>query len=260
MRMISTDHIQSMEFTRGISSARYGNLSSGMISISSKHGVTPLRLRLKSDLKNKLIYVGKGWRLGDKAGTLHTGIDCLHSIDDIRDEMDKFSRLTGQLYYNNKIQLGSHTLDIDARLSQTITMSKMKKDELTYEYDETYKADYNRTALMLKGNLTLGKAWMDQLELVLSADYTNDRISRHRLVLSGSGPMNMPLAYEEGEHEGIYLPLRMNGKLQSITFYEIKVIFPEKTAEHQYRLCYAGIPQFYGLFYSGYGKTVNGII
>jgi len=206
MRMISTDHIQSMEFTRGISSARYGNLSSGMISISSKHGVTPLRLRLKSDLKNKLIYAGKGWRLGDKAGTLHTGIDYLHSIDDIRDEMDKFSRLTGQLYYNNKIQLGSHTLDIDARLSQTITISKMKKDELTYEYDETYKADYNRTALMLKGNLTLGKAWMDQLELVLSADYTNDRISRHRLVLSGSGPMNMPLAYEEGEHEGIYLP------------------------------------------------------
>jgi len=206
MRMISTDHIQSMEFTRGISSARYGNLSSGMISISSKHGVTPLRLRLKSDLKNKLIYAGKGWRLGEKAGTLHTGIDYLHSIDDIRDEMDKFSRLTGQLYYNNKIQLGSHALDIDARLSQTITMSKMKKDELTYEYDETYKADYNRTALMLKGNLTLGKAWMDQLELVLSADYTNDRISRHRMVLSGSGPMNMPLAYEEGEHEGIYLP------------------------------------------------------
>ena len=206
MRMISTDHIQSMEFTRGISSARYGNLSSGMISISSKHGVTPLRLRLKSDLKNKLIYAGKGWRLGEKAGTLHTGIDYLHSIDDIRDEMDKFSRLTGQLYYNNKIQLGSHALDIDARLSQTITMSKMKKDELTYEYDETYKADYNRTALMLKGNLTLCKAWMDQLELVLSADYTNDRISRHRMVLSGSGPMNMPLAYEEGEHEGIYLP------------------------------------------------------
>ena len=206
MRMISTDHIQSMEFTRGISSARYGNLSSGMISISSKHGVTPLRLRLKSDLKNKLIYAGKGWRLGDKAGTLHTGIDYLHSIDDIRDEMDKFSRLTGQLYYNNKVLLGSHSLDVDVRLSQTITVSKMKKDELTYEYDETYKADYNRTALMLKGNLTLGRAWMDQLELVLSADYTNDRISRHRLVLSGSGPMNMPLAYEEGEHEGIYLP------------------------------------------------------
>lgn len=206
MRYISTDHIQSVEFTRGISSARYGNLSSGMISISSKHGVTPLRLRLKGDLKNKLIYAGKGWRLGDKAGTLHAGIDFLHSIDDVREEMDKFSRLTGQLYYNNKVKLGGHSLDLDARLSQTITTSKMKKDELTYEYDETYKADYARTALMLKGNLLLGKTWLDQLELVFSADYTRDKISRHRMVISGSGPLNVPLAHEEGEHEGLYLP------------------------------------------------------
>ena len=206
MRYISTDHIQSVEFTRGISSARYGNLSSGMISISSKHGVTPLRVRLKTDLKNKLIYMGKGFRLGEKAGTLHAGIDYLYSIDDIREEMDKFSRLTGQLYYNNKVKVGGYNLDLDARLSQTITTSKMKKDELTYEYDETYKADYSRTGLMMKGCMTFSKTWLDQIELTLSADYTREKISRHRLVLSGSGPMNMPLAYEEGEHEGIYLP------------------------------------------------------
>ena len=206
MRMISTDHIQSVEFTRGISSARYGNLSSGMISIQSKHGVTPLRIRLKSDLKNTLAYVGKGFRLGEKAGTLHAGLDFLHSIDDIREEMDKFSRLTGQLYYNNQLMLGAYRLNLDARLSQTLTVSKMKKDELTYEYDELYKADYSRTALMLKGGLTLGKPWMDQLEMVLQADYTRDRITRHRMVLSGTGPLNVPLAHEEGEHEGIYLP------------------------------------------------------
>jgi len=206
MRMISTDHIQSVEFTRGISSARYGNLSSGMISISSKHGVTPLRIRLKSDLKNSLAYIGKGWRLGEKAGTLHAGIDYLHSVNDIREEMDKFSRITAQLYYNNKVKLGDYTLDLDGKLSQTITVSKMKKDELTYEYEEEYKADYARTALMMKGNLTLGKKWMDQLELILSADYTRDKITRHKMVLSGSGPLNIPLAYEEGEHEGMYLP------------------------------------------------------
>lgn len=206
MRYISTDHIQSVEFTRGITSARYGNLSSGMISISSKHGVTPLRLRLKSDLKNRLFYAGKGWRLGERAGTLHVGLDYLHSIDDVREEMDKFSRLTGQMYYNNKVKLGGYALDIDARLSQTVTASKMKKDELTYEYDETYKADYARTALLLKGNLTLGRAWLDQLELLFSADYTRDKITRHKMVLSGSGPLNVPLAHEAGEHEGLYLP------------------------------------------------------
>lgn len=206
LRMISTDHIQSVEFTRGISSARYGNLSSGMISIQSKHGVTPLRVRLKSDLKNTLAYVGKGFRLGERAGTLHAGVDFLHSIDDVREEMDKFSRLTAQVYYNNKVTLGGYKLDLDARLSQTMTVNKMKKDELTYEYDEEYEADYSRTALMLKGMLTLNRKWLEKLEMVCSADYTYDRITRHRFVISSSGTLSMPLAKEEGEHEGMYLP------------------------------------------------------
>ena len=206
MRYISTDHIQSIEFTQGISSARYGNLSSGMISITSKRGVTPLRVRLKSDLKTKLAYAGKGWRLGEKSGTLHAGVDYLNSINDVREETDKFSRLTGQVYYNNNIRIGRYNLDLDGRLSQTITTNKMKKDELTYEYDERYKADYSRTALMLKGNLSLQLPFIEQVEMIFSGDFTHDKISRHRMVISSSGPLNVPLAYDEGEHEGLYLP------------------------------------------------------
>lgn len=204
MRLISTDHIQSVTFTRGIASARYGNLSSGMVSIESKHGITPLRARLKADLKNKLLYVGKGFRLG--SGTLHAGMDYLHAIDDPREEMDKFNRLTFQAYYNNRLSLWKKPLDIDAKLSQTVTVNKMKKDELTYEYNETYKADYARTALMLKAALTPALSWLHQATLMVSADYTHDKISRHKMVLSGSGPLNVPLAWEEGEHEGAYLP------------------------------------------------------
>lgn len=206
MRYLSTDHIQSVEFTRGIASARYGNLSSGLINIESKHGVTPLRARLKADLKNKLFYVGKGFRLGDGGGTMHAGVDYLHATDDPREEMDKFDRLTAQLYYNNRLRLMGAPLDLDAKLSQTVTVNKMKRDELTYEYDESYKSDYSRTALMLKARLTPARPWLHQAELMLNADYTASKITRHKMVLSGSGPMNVPMAWREGEHEGMYLP------------------------------------------------------
>lgn len=206
MRYLSTDHIQSVEFTRGISSARYGNLSSGMIEVKSKYGVTPLRVRVKADLKNKLAYVGKGFRLSDRGGTLHVGADFLHSIDDVREEMDKFSRFTAQAYYNNQFRWNDMQLDLDGKLSQTVSMNKMKSDVLTEEYDEKYKADYSKTALMLKGTLNTGRSWLDQLQFTLSSDVVFDKISRHKMVLSSSGPMNLPLAKEEGEHEGIYLP------------------------------------------------------
>lgn len=206
MRYISTDHIQSVEFTRGISSAQYGNLSSGMIQVQSKYGVTPLRTRVKVDLKNKLAYVGKGFKLSDKAGTLHLGVDYLNSIDDIREEMDKFTRITAQAYYNNQFKLGDSQLGLDIKLNQTISINKMKKDELTYEYDETYKADYSKTNLLLKSDWTLNRSWLEKLDLLVSSDVTFDKVTRHKMVLSSSGPMNVPLAKEEGEHEGMYLP------------------------------------------------------
>ena len=206
LRYVSTDHIHSIEYTKGISSPRYGNLSSGLIKVNSKSGVSPLRIRTKVDLKNKLVYAGKGFKLGDKAGTLYAGVDYLHAVDDVRDEMDKFTRITAQTYYNNKFKFGDdYSLDLDAKVAQTISANKMKKDELTYEYNETYKADYDKTDLMLKGKLNLGKAWIDNVEWINSLNRVDDRIDRHYCVITAN-PKSMPKSYEEGEHEGYYLP------------------------------------------------------
>ena len=206
LRYVSTDHIHSIEYTKGISSPRYGNLSSGLIKINSKSGVSPLRVRTKVDLMNKLVYAGKGFKLGEKAGTLYAGVDYLHAVDDIRDEMDKFTRITAQTYYNNKFKFGDdYSLDLDAKVAQTISANKMKKDELTYEYNETYKADYDKTDLMLKGKLNLGKAWIDNVEWINSLNRVDDRIDRHYCVITAN-PKSMPKSYEEGEHEGYYLP------------------------------------------------------
>lgn len=248
MRYISTDHIQSVEFTRGISSAQYGNLSSGMIQVQSKYGVTPLRIRAKADLKNKLGYVGKGFKLSEKAGTLHLGVDYLHSIDDVREEMDKFSRVTAQAYYNNQFKWGDSRLDLDAKLNQTVTVSKMKKDELTYEFNESYKADYSKTSLLVKGNLTVDKSWIEKLELILSSDVVFDKITRHKVVISANTPLNVPLAKEEGEHDGIYLPT-----MYYSDFYIDNVpvnLFTQLNATSRFQLSEpVGFNLFYGLEY-----------
>lgn len=206
MRYISTDHIKSVNVTKGISSAKFGNLSNGQIQINSKQGVSPLKLRGKVDLKNKLIYAGKGFALGDKLGTLYVGADFLHSVDDIREEMEKFSRFTAQAYYNNKFAVGTeYALDLDMKLSQTISINKMKKDELTYEYNESYLADYSKSDLMVKGKLNLGERWIDNITLNASLSRTDDLIDRHYCVITAT-PRSMPLAYSEGESEGYYLP------------------------------------------------------
>ncbi len=206
LRYISTDHIESVEFTKGISSAKFGDLSSGVIQVNSKKGVSALNVRLKSDLKNKLIYAGQGFELGKKGGTLNVGIDYLDAIDDIREATDKFTRMTSQLYYNRVWEKESSMFELDSRLNYTMSFNEMKKDELIYEYNEEYLAEYSKVGFMTKGVLTKDGGFFSELDFTASIDVVNDKISRHKMVLSTSGPLSMPTATQEGENQGAYLP------------------------------------------------------
>lgn len=205
LKTLSTDHIRKIEIVKGISSAKLGNLSSGVIQTTSKIGITPAQLRMKVDPLTKLIYLGKGFRISPKMGYLHTGIDYTSVYDDHRDPMSKYSRLTGQVTYNNSVDVGDKTLFLFFKLSEVYTLNQAKEDELTQDYNESFRNKYSRTGASFKAQMyDLGKI-VDNVEFIASADYTYDLIDRNRLVQTGT-PLPSPLATEEGESEGIYLP------------------------------------------------------
>lgn len=205
LKTLSTDHIRKIEIVKGISSAKLGNLSSGVIQTTSKIGITPAQLRMKADPLTKLIYLGKGFRISPKMGYLHTGIDYTSVYDDRRDPMSKYSRLTGQVTYNNSVDVGDKTLFLFFKLSEVYTLNQAKEDELTQDYNESFRNKYSRTGASFKAQMyDLGKI-VDNVEFIASADYTYDLIDRNRLVQTGT-PLPSPLATEEGESEGIYLP------------------------------------------------------
>ena len=205
LKTLSTDHIRKIEIVKGIYSAKLGNLSSGVIQTTSKIGITPAQLRMKVDPLTKLIYLGKGFRISPKMGYLHTGIDYTSVYDDRRDPMSKYSRLTGQVTYNNSVDVGDKTLFLFFKLSEVYTLNQAKEDELTQDYNESFRNKYSRTGASFKAQMyDLGKI-VDNVEFIASADYTYDLIDRNRLVQTGT-PLPSPLATEEGESEGIYLP------------------------------------------------------
>ena len=205
LKTLSTDNIRKIEIDKGISSAKLGNLSSGVIQTTSKIGITPAQLRMKVDPLTKLIYLGKGFRISPKMGYLHTGIDYTSVYDDRRDPMSKYSRLTGQVTYNNSVDVGDKTLFLFFKLSEVYTLNQAKEDELTQDYNESFRNKYSRTGASFKAQMyDLGKI-VDNVEFIASADYTYDLIDRNRLVQTGT-PLPSPLATEEGESEGIYLP------------------------------------------------------
>lgn len=239
LKTLSTDHIRKIEIVKGISSAKLGNLSSGVIQTTSKIGITPAQLRMKVDPLTKLIYLGKGFRISPKMGYLHTGIDYTSVYDDRRDPMSKYSRLTGQVTYNNSVDVGDKTLFLFFKLSEVYTLNQAKEDELTQDYNESFRNKYSRTGASFKAQMyDLGKI-VDNVEFIASADYTYDLIDRNRLVQTGT-PLPSPLATEEGESEGIYLlstyysPFQIENKpLSLLTQLNAESLFETRSFRHK---------------------------
>ena len=89
MRQLSTDDIESVEIVRGVPSVRHGDVSSGMVLIKRKWGRSPLSLRAKADLNNKLVSLEKGIKLPDNKGIINLSTELLSYVYDPRNPLEK---------------------------------------------------------------------------------------------------------------------------------------------------------------------------
>ena len=93
MRTLSTDNIESVEVIRGIPSAEYGNLTSGMVNIKRIRRATPLTARFKADEYSKLVSLGKGFNLGNSGHIMNVDGGYLDSKVDPRNNLENYKRL-----------------------------------------------------------------------------------------------------------------------------------------------------------------------
>ena len=205
LRLLSTDHLEEVEVIPGISSVKYGDLSSGVVLMKSKSGASPLEMRIKANPLNKLAYIGKGFKLGERRGTLHIGGDVIQAKPDVRENLQTYTRFTAQAMYANQknTHIGDWRYDIQG--TYTGTLDKDKNDPDLTLAEDTYSATYNRFGLTFNTALQPGLRGLSKLEMTVSGDYTADILNRDKTV-SLTGPMPLPIAQQEGEQEGIYLP------------------------------------------------------
>ena len=94
MRAISTDDIESVEIVRGIPSAEYGDLTSGLVKIKRKSGPSGIEARFKADMQSQLFYVGKGFAMPAPDWNINLSASYLDSRIDPRNNRDNFKRVT----------------------------------------------------------------------------------------------------------------------------------------------------------------------
>ncbi|MGL4992734.1 MAG: TonB-dependent receptor [Bacteroidales bacterium] len=205
LRTISSDHIDEVEIINGIPSAKYGDLTSGAIIVKSKAGASPLQIRTKIDPLNKIIYVGKGFKFNGNGGSVNVGLDWADSKPDVRNSLDRFNRLTGQLIYSNQIRGEKQSFNYNAKLSISSVMDQLKNDPDLLQSIEYYKVDNSKVTASIYGRWWINAPILKSIEFNLTADNSYEKLEREKIVTQKTAtPTALPGV--TGQHEGIYLP------------------------------------------------------
>ena len=83
LRQIAADNIDNVEVIRGIPSAEYGDLTSGLVVVHSKVGVTPWQIKAKVNPAMTNASLTKGFSL-NKAGIMNVNLDYAKAWGDPR--------------------------------------------------------------------------------------------------------------------------------------------------------------------------------
>ncbi|MCM1067626.1 MAG: TonB-dependent receptor [Muribaculaceae bacterium] len=206
MRTLATDNIESVEVVRGIPSAEYGNLTSGVVNIRRSRKATPLTARFKADGYSKLLYIGKGLTLGrDSRNTLNADLGWLDSKTDPRNSLENFRRITASLRASLTHENSSMLTEWAFAADYTGTVDRAKSDpDLSLVKIDEYKADNHRGAIASDLSLSLRSTpLLRRIDLKLSASYSLDRLTRRKQV-APSRPVVAPVSNSAGVHDGVY--------------------------------------------------------
>lgn len=205
MRTLSTDNIESVEIVRGIPSAEYGNLTSGLVNIKRIRRPTPFTARFKADEYSKLFSAGKGFEFGE-GRIINADISYLDSKIDPRNTLENYKRLTGSLRLNLRFKSPGAITQWVTGIDYTGSFDNSKADpDLNYNKIDEYKSSYNRTAFTSDLNINLtGSQIFNAFNVNTSLSYQNDRLERHKQVAPQRASI-APTTMNPGVNTGQYL-------------------------------------------------------
>ncbi|MBA4406787.1 hypothetical protein C0389_05885 [bacterium] len=137
LRTIPADNIKNIEITTGLPSVKYGDVTSGVINIKTKTGVSPNRIKFKNNPDTREGNFEGGIRVGD--GALSYNLNAARSERDVRVSGDEYLRLTGQVVYSKNFL--NNMLSTNNKISyQRILDEEEPKEDLkqTRNYNRSY--------------------------------------------------------------------------------------------------------------------------
>lgn len=203
IRSIATDDIESVEIIRGVASAEYGDVSSGVMIVNKRIGVSDLNMKARIMPGIMQLHAGKGFDI-KSAGSLNISADYARGTSDPRFLTDKYNRGLLSLAHRKTLLDKTWTLTTNIDLSYTGEWKGADPDEP--EAMKKFFSSRNAFSLRLSHNgmLKLDKALARTLKYDVALSLSSDRIFNDRLVSVGSGAILD--ATKDGMYEGTPYP------------------------------------------------------
>ena len=194
MRQVSADNIEEVEVIRGIPSAEYGDLTSGLVVVHSKVGVTPWQVKAKINPGLQNYSVGKGFSLA-KVGIINANLDYAKAWGDPRQKTRSFDRYTANIGWGYDITPRWHT-DTKLRFMQAKDWSGQDPDAIQ-DGTET-KSKTTTIGLNHNGRLRMDLPLMRSLKYTLGVTMTQIDNRNTSFVSVSSGLLPILTARETG--------------------------------------------------------------
>lgn len=203
LRSIATDDIESVEIIRGVASAEYGDVSSGVMIVNKRIGVSDLNMKARIMPGIMQLHAGKGFDI-KSAGSLNISADYARGTSDPRFLTDKYNRGLLSLAHRKTLLDKTWTLTTNIDLSYTGEWKGADPDEPEVMKKFFSSRDAFSLRLSHNGMLKLDKALARTLKYDVALSLSSDRIFNDRLVSVGSGAILD--ATKDGMYEGTPYP------------------------------------------------------
>lgn len=203
LRSIATDDIESVEIIRGVASAEYGDVSSGVMIVNKRIGVSDLNMKARIMPGIKQLHAGKGFDI-KSAGSLNISADYARGTSDPRFLTDKYNRGLLSLAHRKTLLDKTWTLTTNLDLSYTGEWKGADPDEPEAMKKFFSSRDAFSLRLSHNGMLKLDKALARTLKYDVALSLSSDRIFNDRLVPVGAGAILD--ATKDGMYEGTPYP------------------------------------------------------
>lgn len=203
LRSIGTDDIESVEVIRGVASAEYGDVSSGIMIVNKRIGVSDLNMKARIMPGIMQFHAGKGLDV-KSAGSLNISADYARGVSDPRFLTDKYNRGLLSLAHRKTLRNDSWTLTTNLDLSYTGEWNGADPDEP----EALQKFFSSRDAFSLRfshgGVAKPDKILARTVKYDVAFSLASDNIFRDQLVPTGQGAIID--AVEDGMYEGTPYP------------------------------------------------------